>query len=47
MLSFLAFTFYHMLTIIRYIEIYFMIALLDCVGKRISYNGGSIPYILP
>ena len=31
MLSFLAFTFYHMLTIIRYIEIYFMIALLASV----------------
>ena len=34
MLSFLvclAFTFCHMLAIIRYVEIYFMIALLDCV----------------
>ena len=30
-LVYLAVTFYHMLTIIRYIEIYFMIALLDCV----------------
>ena len=27
----MAFIFYHMLTFIRYVEVYFMIALLDCV----------------
>ena len=31
LLACLAFIFYHMLTFIRYIELYFMIALLDCV----------------
>ena len=31
LLSCLAFIFYHMLTFIRYIEVYFIIALLDCV----------------
>ena len=31
LLACLAFIFYHMLELIRYIEVYFIIALLDCI----------------
>ena len=50
LLDCLAFTFYHVLTIIiRYIEVYFTFSLVDCVERvitRISLNWGSILYIL-
>ena len=50
LLDCLAFTFYHMLTIIIcYIEVYFTFSLVDCVERvitRISLNRGSILYIL-
>ena len=40
--------FYHMLIFIRYIEVYFTFALVDCVRYNEDFvkSTGSVPYIL-